>query len=199
MRRALWVSVSALTLSGLAVAIGYGVSDSRSSNMIEAARGEPAAAQPTSSTAATPDAPTAPALSDAPSTLKKTERPSKIDDAEGTRKSVRDDATREILRVYPLLLDHLGLPQEKKDALISLLIDDRVARTTTLHSRGKALNADERSKQIAAVIGSSKLQQFLALEKNIRSYADVARIGSLLEKRRAEHPDEKLPLFYPAR
>jgi hypothetical protein len=167
--------------------------------MIEAARGEPAAAQPTSSTAATPDAPTAPALSDAPSTLKKTERPSKIDDAEGTRKSVRDDATREILRVYPLLLDHLGLPQEKKDALISLLIDDRVARTTTLHSRGKALNADERSKQIAAVIGSSKLQQFLALEKNIRSYADVARIGSLLEKRRAEHPDEKLPLFYPAR
>ena len=81
---------------------------------------------------------------------------------------------------YSLLLEHLGLTPIEKDALLSLLIEYRIAGMWTPYKDGKTIDMEERSKGIAAIIGDIKLEQFLALERNLNSYWEVQKIGSLL-------------------
>lgn len=108
-------------------------------------------------------------------------------DESATRNLVRDQTTRDVREAYSLLLEHLDLAPREKDVLLELLIEDRIAGTM-IYSRGKAINEGkamnehERSNRIAAIIGYPKLQQFLALERNLFEYAEVQRIGSLLQQ-----------------
>jgi hypothetical protein len=102
--------------------------------------------------------------------------------------------TRDIQGTYSLLLEHLGLTAKEKDALLSLLIEMRMAGTwissrSESIQKGKAMNEHERSDRIAAIIGDAKLQQFLALERNLGSYHELGKIGSLLQQNGAALTD----------
>ncbi|MDH3639971.1 MAG: hypothetical protein OES09_16130 [Gammaproteobacteria bacterium] len=95
---------------------------------------------------------------------------------------VRENATREVPELYSLLLQHLDLTPSEKDALLYFLIEIRIAGTYTPYSRGKTIDPQERTDRIAAIIGDTKLEQFLALEQNLGSYAEVVHMDSVLEK-----------------
>ena len=101
---------------------------------------------------------------------------------EDTRKRVREGATHNVQKLYSLLFEHLDLTPSEKDALRSLLIEDRIASTTTQYSRGKHIDEQDQSNRIAAIIGDPKLQQFRALERNLGSYADVQYVESVLQR-----------------
>ena len=103
-------------------------------------------------------------------------------DEETSRKMVRERATRDVRKSYPLLLEDLDLTPSEKEALLSFLIEDRIARTTTDYVRGKPRNEHELSNRIAAIIGDPKLQQFLALERNLSEYGEVQNIRSMLQQ-----------------
>ncbi|HLF13113.1 MAG TPA: hypothetical protein VJA26_18075 [Gammaproteobacteria bacterium] len=110
-----------------------------------------------------------------------------LPDEDTLRERVREQATREVERTYSLLFEHLGLTAQEKDALLSLLIKIREERTSSIFRgrvvlSGRTVDEDERSNRIAAVIGDPKLQQFLALERNLPSYRELGEIGSLLQQ-----------------
>ncbi len=189
MRRATFVlglASSAATLALVALVV-YGIGSDRPSSTVEPRRGEAKQAPQTSSietelnesTGVVPlrstDSYQKPAVTEALSDAG-------LVDEDTSRKMVREHTAREVREVYSLLLEHLNLTSEEKEALLSLLIEDRIAGTTTRFSRGKAMNEHERANRIAAIIGSPKLQQFLALERNIRAYAEVQKIGALLQQ-----------------
>ena len=109
-----------------------------------------------------------------------------LPDEETFRKRSREYQTPEVQLTYGLLLEHLGLTAQEKDALLSLLIDMRVEGGTFVsHGKvifpGRTQSEDERLNRIAAVIGDAKLQQFLELERDLRSYVEVGRLGAVLE------------------
>ena len=88
--------------------------------------------------------------------------------------------------LYPLLVDHLGLDTQETTDFFELLIEMRVEETTLLSQgeiilRGKSIAQDERNARIAAVIGESKLGEFLTLARNLSSYSEIAEAGSLLQ------------------
>ena len=101
---------------------------------------------------------------------------------ESSAKMAREEAMRGVHRIYSLLFEDLDLIQSEKDVLLSLLIEDRIARTTTPCVRGRAMDEQDRSSRIAAIIGNAKLQQFLALERNLGSYWDVQYAESILQQ-----------------
>jgi hypothetical protein len=100
----------------------------------------------------------------------------------------RERAARDV-QVYSLLLEHLSLTPREKDALLALLIEIQVASvigyendgTAVRYSRDRPPTAHERSARIASIIGDPKLQQFLALERNLAAYAEVEKVRSLLQ------------------
>lgn len=108
--------------------------------------------------------------------------PVECDDEGAIEKRVREHAIREVAEVYSLLFDHLDLAQNERTALLSLLVDLRVAASHTPCKRGRELDAQDRSNKIAAIIGDTKVEQFFTLERNIGSYAEVAFIDCVLEK-----------------
>jgi hypothetical protein len=187
MRRALLVS--ALLLSGLAVALVYGVGPDQSTGMVEPRRHESETRPP--SAAAQSDVPAAVVAGDRESSPGKAGLPLDVAGAESVRNEVRNEATQEVRRVYPLLFRHLGLTQEESNALATYLIEERIAHTSTFYTRAKPLDEKERAKRITAIIGSPKAQEFLALQRDIRSYAEVAWIGSLLQKNTVPLGDEQ--------
>lgn len=101
---------------------------------------------------------------------------------EDTRKMVREGATHNVQKLYSLLFEHLDLTPSEKDALRSLLIEDRIASTSTQYSRGKHIDEQDRAKRIGDIIGERKLQQFLALERNLGSYAEVQYVEAVLQQ-----------------
>ena len=105
---------------------------------------------------------------------------------EDTRKMVREGATHNVQKLYSLLFEHLDLTPSEKDALRSLLIEDRIASTTTStttqYSRGKHIDEQDQSNRIAAIIGDPKLQQFRALERNLGSYGEVQYVEAVLQR-----------------
>ena len=101
---------------------------------------------------------------------------------EDTRKMVREGATRDVPKLYSLLLENLDLAPSEKDALLALLIEARIASTTTPYSPGKDIDEQDRSNRIAAIIGDPKLQQFLALERNLGSFAEVQYVEAVLQQ-----------------
>lgn len=190
MRRAQLLSV--LTAAGV-VALAYGIGSHRSANVIETMHQEPksartAAAFPTETKSSSREE-NAPRVQQVTPT--RDGSPSRLSDSETTRKLVIGEATREVQRTYALLLKHLDLTADKSDALVSWLIEDRIAHTTTLHASGQPRDEAERSKRIAAIIGHDKLQTFLTLERNISSYAEVEWIGSLLRQNGAPLTDKQ--------
>ena len=108
--------------------------------------------------------------------------PPGIADEEETAKRVREYAMREAPRRYSLIIERLDLTPSERDALLALLIEDWIASTKTRYSSGEAMDEQERSDRIAAIIGDTKLQKLLALERNLGQYAEVLYIQDVLKK-----------------
>jgi hypothetical protein len=103
-------------------------------------------------------------------------------DEETSRRLTHEIATKETRRYYSLLLDHLGLAGSEREALMSVLIEDQLLRTTTPYARGGPTDPRQRSKKISAVIGEARLAQFLSLERHLAAYGEVYSVGTMLEK-----------------
>lgn len=99
-----------------------------------------------------------------------------------SRKEVKEEATRYVHDVYSLLIGDLGLTLSQKDALIALLIDAETAATRTAYSSGEGIDEQELSNRIAAIIGESKAQQFLALDRYRDEYAETQKVQTLLKQ-----------------
>ena len=108
--------------------------------------------------------------------------PVECGDEETVNKQIRERGIRKVNEAYSLLLDHLELAQGERNALISLLVDLSVAATHTPCKRGEKIDVQDRSDKIAAIIGHTKLEQFLSLEQNLRSYSEVAFVDCVLER-----------------
>lgn len=168
------------------VAVVYGIGFLRFPSTVEPRRGEANQALQTSSIDAEVKESTAvvslrsldsdqnPMIADAP------RRTSYVDEATD-RKMVREETTRDVTNWYSLLLEHLNLTPRETDALLSFLIEDRIARTRTRYASGIGMDELDRSNRIAAIIGDSTLQQFLALEHNLSEYREVQNVQSMLQ------------------
>jgi hypothetical protein len=194
MRRATLV----LTLASSAVAVGFlafvdGIGSRRSSSTVEASRGEPRSADQSPSLRTELDESTAQPRSSGGKVTEvipdidqvgDNDTPAKrvSEDEERVRALVREQAAQDIRKIYALPLDDIDLSPVEKDALIAFLIEDQIVRTTTRYSPGKNVSERERSNGIAAVIGDSKLQEFLAAERNLFSYEEVRKIASVMDK-----------------
>jgi hypothetical protein len=180
MRREIFIL--GLTLSAVVVVLVYGIGSHQSPSTFEPMRGETSQAKQTASVEAklnestevvqqrSDDGYQKPTVTEAP------RKYSSVDEAI-SRKEVRELSTQDIQRVYPFLLKGLDLTPSEKDALLSFLIEDLISKTKTFYSSGIGMDEHERSNRIAAIIGHSKLQQFLALERNLSSYRDLGRVG----------------------
>jgi hypothetical protein len=114
--------------------------------------------------------------------LRDPEDASALGDKEVTQKLVRDYATNLVRGVYPLLLEDLELTPSEIDALLSLLIQQRIDGMSTQYSSPKPVDEQDRRNAIAEIIGESKLRQFLAKEDDIQAYWQMRNIESLLEQ-----------------
>ena len=120
--------------------------------------------------------------SDVPrSAMRESVLPVRYVDEETSRRLMQETATNETRRYYSLLLEHLGLTRTEKDALLSVLIEDQLSRTTTPYVRAGPTDPQQRSRKISAIIGKPKLTQFLSLERHVAAYGEVHDIGSMLE------------------
>lgn len=106
-----------------------------------------------------------------------------------SRKEIREEATRDVNGIYPLLIEGLNLTASQQNALLSFLIEDEIARTRTSYSSGIGMDEEERSARIAVLIGEAKLQQFLALEQNIQEYREAYYVQSMLKQKAAPLTD----------
>lgn len=189
LRRSRWVlAFSFLAVAGALVALVDGVDSYRSARTVEPARGEANQAQQTSA-----DTELAESTVDLPQRSngeqKKpkrpvTEAPRKYSDEEtaASREEVKEEVTRYVHDVYTLLTRDLDLTSSQQDALLSLLIEAEIAATRTAYSSGEGLDEQELSNRIAAIIGDSKLQKFLELNRNRAEYAELQKVQSLLEQ-----------------
>lgn len=109
-----------------------------------------------------------------------------------SRKEVKEEATRYVHDVYSLLIEDLGLTLSQKEALISLLIEAEIAATRTAYSSGEGIDEQELSNRIAAIIGNSKLQQFLALDRYRAEYAEAQKVRTWLEQNDAPLTDTQV-------
>ena len=126
-RKTMYLRLGITAVAVALVALVYGIDSHRSSSTIEASRGEPTQAQQTSSIDTKVNESTAvvvPPLGDDqnPTVTKPLSDtgyvlPSTYDDEATTRKWVREESTRDIQRVYPLLLKGLDLTPSEKDAV----------------------------------------------------------------------------------
>jgi len=98
------------------------------------------------------------------------------------RALVRDNATAEVERNYALLFENLGLTPSDKEALLAFFIEDKIANTKTRYSDGIGMPEEERSATIAEIIGDTKLQEFLALERNILEYRELRYLQAELQE-----------------
>jgi hypothetical protein len=101
-----------------------------------------------------------------------------LEDENATHEGMRQLVTK----AYSLLFEDLALTSQEEETLLSFLIESQIAGATTRDSRGGAMNEDERSSRIAAIIGDTKVQEFLALERNLATYSDMGRVKFVLEQ-----------------
>lgn len=193
MRLSTWVlGLTSAAIAFALVALVNGTSSNRSAGTIESRPGEVDQAHMTASveldesTMAMPqrsnDETKDPKRDDfqKPTDTKAPRRFTALDEAI-SRKEIREEMTRYVHGVYPLLIRDLGLTSDQQDALLSLLIEAEIAATRTYYSSGKGMH--DRSNRIAAIVGESKLQQFLALERHIVEYVEVQQVGSMLQEK----------------
>jgi hypothetical protein len=102
------------------------------------------------------------------------------------RAEMRKNATQEVQEAYSLLLEDLVLTAREQEDLVALLIDMQMEGMWTWTQagqiRGREVPQAERHDRIAAVIGEQKLQEFLALEKNVHAYWEAQQIARLLRR-----------------
>lgn len=193
--------VLALTSSTIAVVVALvalvdGTGSHRSTSTVEPRRGEANQAQQTSSVDTELNESTVVVAQRANDEYKDpkrgddqkpmvTEGPRKYSSVEEatSRELVREEVTRYVQEVYPLLISDLELTSSQQDVLLSLLIEAEIAATRTSYSSGKGMDEHERSNRIAAIIGDSKLQQFLALERYREEYAEIQKVRSMLQQK----------------
>ena len=96
--------------------------------------------------------------------------------------AIKEQTTREVTPVYTLLFERLDLTNSERHALLNLLIQDGIDRTSTSCVRAKKIDPQIRSQEIAAIIGEMKLQQFLSLEHYLGQYSEVLYMQAILEK-----------------
>lgn len=99
-----------------------------------------------------------------------------------SRKEIKEEITREVNDIYSLLIKDFGLNSDQKDALMSLLIESEIAATKTAYSSGEGLDEQELSDRIAAIVGDSNRQKFLALNRYRAEYAETQKVRSLLKQ-----------------
>jgi hypothetical protein len=104
-------------------------------------------------------------------------------DEASTREWVREETTREVRADYSILLEHLGLTPGERNALLEFLIEDAITNTKTRYSDGIGMDEHERSARIAAIVGDAKLQQLLALERNLGEYRETQLVQSMLQQK----------------
>ena len=135
------------------VAVVYGIASHRSPSTVEPRRGEASQAQQTASveTELKSNDENKDQIRDdlQKPTATEASRKWSAEDEAISRKEVREDATRDIQRIYPLLLKGLDLTPSEKDALLSFLIEDLIAKTRTSYSSGIGMDEHERSNRIA--------------------------------------------------
>jgi hypothetical protein len=187
MKRASLVVGLGLAAVAAAGVVLYASNSRRSVKSVEPRGAEAKAAQPLvpsekTLNASIPAAPPKASGSDQEQGLTKPASHTKRIDEAASRKIVREQATRDVRRGYSRLLDDLEIPEQQKDALISLLTELQVAGTTTPFSRGRQVDDQERSRQIAAIIGESKLQQFLQLERDLPAYWEVENMSAIFNQ-----------------
>lgn len=192
-RKTLFLRLGSTAVAVALVALVYGVDSHRSSSTIEASRGEARQAQQTPSIDTEVNesiAVVVPPLGDEQNPTVKAAPPNTANEDENTtRKWVREESMRDIQRIYPLLIKDLDLTASEKEALLAFLIEDLIAKTKTRYASGIGMDEQERSYRIAAIIGDSRLQQFLALEHNLSSYRDVGRVGLVFQQKGAPLTD----------
>ena len=96
--------------------------------------------------------------------------------------SIKEQTTREVTPVYTLLFARLNLTSSERHALLDFLIQDGIARTSTSCVRAMKIDPQARSQEIAAIIGETKLQQFLSLEHYLGQYSEVLYMQAILEE-----------------
>ncbi len=189
-----------LALVGVVVAVAFGVSSYRFSRM--AGEPRPAEAIVRADESSKPSSTMLePSASAAASPAGDTERTSSasglrvftdVANEDAYRNKAKEEAAKEISGRYGLLLQDLALSPGQKAQMLSLLTDVQVAATTkmsidartktaTVVMRGRKIDEQERSQRIAAIIGDKKLQEFLALERNLPAYAEAHAIASVLQ------------------
>ena len=103
-------------------------------------------------------------------------------DEETARRKGREDAERSVNAMYGLILEKLGLTPSERDAMLSLLTEDMIAATRTSYQRGKKTDKEEQANRIEAIIGYAKLQEFLAMERNLGAFWEVHMAGAELQR-----------------
>lgn len=104
-------------------------------------------------------------------------------DLEADLKSLREKITKHVQSVYSLLFEHLGLTDSEKAALSEFLVEVWMSGTRIPNYHPEPMAEQDRLDGIAAIIGDSKLERFLGLERNLRQYGEVEKIRSLLEQK----------------
>lgn len=103
-------------------------------------------------------------------------------DEETIRQRLRERVTWETRRLYSPLIAELGLTPREEKALISLLIEDRIAATWTPYKDGEPWTREERADKIVAIIGDAGLQEFQALvDRKLPAYGRMLNVKDLLQ------------------
>lgn len=175
--------ISVLVLSGGVVALICAAAFHRSPGLTEAERQESEVSQQEAGSEAelsnSKSLLAVPIEGDQERSVPEGDPPVALADVDSTHTFARNERVRELRSVYALLLEDLALGKEKKEALMTWLMEQRTNRS----AGGRNTTAqNERSTKIAGIIGYSKLQEFLALESNIRAYTELHTVGNLLRQ-----------------
>lgn len=107
------------------------------------------------------------------------ENSSKIDVAQYHQ--VRSHIALQVRDDYDQLFRHLEIGPELREALAEFLIEDRMGDASNNQNGGSSLKEDGvRLSQLEEILGADLQSEFLELEKNISSYAQVNTINSKL-------------------
>jgi hypothetical protein len=96
-------------------------------------------------------------------------------------KSLREEATKDVLVAGSLMFKHLGLTESEKSALTDFLVEVWMSSTWMRNYNPEPIEEGDRRAGIAAIIGDAKLEQLLNLESNGAEYREAGRIALLLQ------------------
>ncbi len=85
---------------------------------------------------------------------------------------------------YSQLFRHLGMGSDLQESLVNFLVEERMT-DSSVDQEGESYPGgyDVRTMRLEEILGEELLSEYLALEKDISSYAEVGRIGPMLAQR----------------